>query len=161
MHTYPQNDTFLDHNLKLHKMIEMYSKYDNMHTNRILNALIYINNYVNLCTNCVLSRYLCVLSHPSPPLPFLLSFSPSGACMCVRGRVRLLLHSSSFSSLRAFILIFHSLSCVRAYIHEGEKLFSLDLPCPLAPLSLHRHVFLVLTSLSLSLSLSLISWEKG
>ena len=55
MHNYPQNAIFLDHNLKLHKMIEMYSKYDNMHTNRIFNALNCINNHVNLCINCMLS----------------------------------------------------------------------------------------------------------
>ena len=55
MHKYPQNDTFLDDNLNLHKMIEMHSKYDNMLTNRILNALNYINNHVNSCINCMLS----------------------------------------------------------------------------------------------------------
>ena len=47
MHNYPQNAIFLDHNIKLHKMIEMHSKYDNMHTNRIFNALICINNHIN------------------------------------------------------------------------------------------------------------------
>ena len=41
--------------MKLHKMIEMYLKYDNMHTNGIINALIYINNHVNSCINCMLS----------------------------------------------------------------------------------------------------------
>ena len=55
MHNYSQNDTFLDHNLKLHKRIEMHSKYDNMHTNRIFNALNYINNHVNSCINSMLS----------------------------------------------------------------------------------------------------------
>ena len=34
MHIYPQNAIVLDHNIKLHKIIEMHSKYDNMHTNR-------------------------------------------------------------------------------------------------------------------------------
>ena len=34
----------------------MYLEYDNMHTNRIFNALICINNYVNSCTNCMLSQ---------------------------------------------------------------------------------------------------------
>ena len=33
----------------------MYLKYDNMHTNKIFNALICINNHVNLCINCMLS----------------------------------------------------------------------------------------------------------
>ena len=55
MHNYPLNDTFLYHNLKLHKMIEMNSKYDNMHTNRIFNALNFINNRVNSCINFMLS----------------------------------------------------------------------------------------------------------
>ena len=39
-------------------MIEMHSKYDNMHTNRIVNALNYINNNVNSCINCMLSHIL-------------------------------------------------------------------------------------------------------
>ena len=30
-------------------MIEMYLKYDNMHTNGIINAFICINNHVNSC----------------------------------------------------------------------------------------------------------------
>ena len=54
MHNYPQNAIFLDHNLKLHKMIDMHLNYDNMHTNGIFNALIYINNHVNSCINCML-----------------------------------------------------------------------------------------------------------
>ena len=54
-HNYPQNAIFLYHYLKLHKMIEMQSKYDNMHTNRIFNTLNYINNHVNSCTNCMIS----------------------------------------------------------------------------------------------------------
>ena len=54
MHNYPSNDTFLDHNLKLHKMIEMHSKYDNMHTNGIYKGLICINNHINSCISCML-----------------------------------------------------------------------------------------------------------
>ena len=46
MYNYPQNDVFLDHNLKLYKRIEMYLKYDNMHTNVIINAFICINNHI-------------------------------------------------------------------------------------------------------------------
>ena len=34
----------------------MHLKYDSMHTNRIFNALNCINNHVNLCKNCMLSR---------------------------------------------------------------------------------------------------------
>ena len=55
MHNYPQNAIFLDHNLKLHKMIEMHLKYDNMHTNRIFNALSCSNNHVNSIINFMLS----------------------------------------------------------------------------------------------------------
>ena len=55
MHNYPQNAIFLDHNLKLHKMIDMHSKYDNMPTNRIFNVVICINDNLNSCTNFILS----------------------------------------------------------------------------------------------------------
>ena len=44
--------------MKLDKMIEMYLKYDNMHTYEIVNALIYINNHVNSCINCMLALLL-------------------------------------------------------------------------------------------------------
>ena len=47
---------FLDHNMKLYKMIEIYLNYDNMHTIRITNAFICINNHVNSCINSMLSR---------------------------------------------------------------------------------------------------------
>ena len=56
MHNYPQNDTFLDHNLKLHKTRDMHSKYDNMYTNRIFGTFIFSNNHVNSCTNYMLSH---------------------------------------------------------------------------------------------------------
>ena len=56
IHNYPQNVIFLYHNLKLHKMIDIYLKFDNMHTNKIFNALICINTRVNSCTNCMLSH---------------------------------------------------------------------------------------------------------
>ena len=48
-------DVFLDHNMKLWKMIEIYLKYDNMHTIRKINAFICINNHVNSCINSMLS----------------------------------------------------------------------------------------------------------
>ena len=57
MHNYPQNNIFLDHNLKLHKVIEIHLKYDCMHTNRIFNSLICINNHVNSCKNYMLSLH--------------------------------------------------------------------------------------------------------
>ena len=47
---------FLDHNMKLYKMIEIYIKYDNMHTFGIINAFICINNHVNSCINSMLSH---------------------------------------------------------------------------------------------------------
>ena len=39
MYNNPLNEIFLYHNLKLHRMIDMHSKYDNMHTNGIFNVL--------------------------------------------------------------------------------------------------------------------------
>ena len=41
--------------MKLSKIIEIYLKYDNMHTIRIINAFICINNHVNSCLKCMLS----------------------------------------------------------------------------------------------------------
>ena len=37
-------------------MIDMHSKYDNMHKNRMLYALICINNRIIACLNCMLSK---------------------------------------------------------------------------------------------------------
>ena len=42
--------------MKLYKMIEIYLKYDNMHTFGVINAVIWINNHVNLCINSMLSH---------------------------------------------------------------------------------------------------------
>ena len=44
--------------MKLCKMIEIYFKYDNMHTNGIINAFIFINNHVSSCIKCMLSSYI-------------------------------------------------------------------------------------------------------
>ena len=55
MHTYPEISVCLDHNMKLYKMIEIYLKYDNMHTYRVINAFIRINNHENSCINSILS----------------------------------------------------------------------------------------------------------
>ena len=41
--------------MKLHIMIEIYLKYDNMHTNGIINVFICVNNHVNLCIKYMLS----------------------------------------------------------------------------------------------------------
>ena len=46
---------FLDHNMKLYKMIEIYLKYDNMHIFGMINAFICINNHVISCINSMLS----------------------------------------------------------------------------------------------------------
>ena len=41
-------------------MIEIYLKYDNMHTFRVINAFICINNYVNSCIDRMLSHtFVC------------------------------------------------------------------------------------------------------
>ena len=42
--------------MKLCKMIEIYLKYDKMHTIRKISAFICINNHVNLCINSMLLR---------------------------------------------------------------------------------------------------------
>ena len=42
--------------MKLHKMIEMYLKYDNMHKNGTVNAFICINIHVNSYIKCILSK---------------------------------------------------------------------------------------------------------
>ena len=42
--------------MNLHKMIEIYLKYDNMHIIVMINALICINNYIITCINNMLSR---------------------------------------------------------------------------------------------------------
>ena len=41
--------------MNLHKMIEIYLKYDNMHIFVVINALICINNHVITCINIMLS----------------------------------------------------------------------------------------------------------
>ena len=59
MYNNPLIDVFLDHNVKLYKMIEIYLKYDNMHTFGIINAFICINNHVNSFINSMLSESTC------------------------------------------------------------------------------------------------------
>ena len=41
--------------MNLHKMIEIYLKYDNMHIFVVINALICINNHAITCINSMLS----------------------------------------------------------------------------------------------------------
>ena len=55
MHNYPQDDVFLDHNMKLQTMMEVYLKYDNMHINGTINVFICIKNHLNSCIKCILS----------------------------------------------------------------------------------------------------------
>ena len=47
------NDAFWDYNLKMYEIIDMHSKYDNMHKNRIFYAQ--ICNHIITCINCMLS----------------------------------------------------------------------------------------------------------
>ena len=47
--------------MKLHKMIEIYLKYDNMHIFGMINAFNCINNHINLCINSMLSCTKCML----------------------------------------------------------------------------------------------------
>ena len=49
MHNYPYNSAFWDYRLKLHEIVDMYSKYDNMHTTKMFYALICINNHAIAC----------------------------------------------------------------------------------------------------------------
>ena len=50
----PKNSVFWYYNLNLHRMINMHSKYDNMHKNRIFYALICVNNLIITCIDCML-----------------------------------------------------------------------------------------------------------
>ena len=50
--------------MKLYKMIEIYLKYDNMHTFGIINTFICINNHVNSCINSMLSVTMGALYRP-------------------------------------------------------------------------------------------------
>ena len=54
MHNYPWNNSFWYYNFKLHEMIDMHSKYDNMQNNEMFYELIYINNYIITYINCIL-----------------------------------------------------------------------------------------------------------
>ena len=48
--------------MKLYKMIEIYLKYDNMHTFGIINTFICINTHINSCINNMLSVVNCTRS---------------------------------------------------------------------------------------------------
>ena len=64
MHNYSKNNVFWDYNLKLNKMIDMHSKYDNMYKNGIFYALICINNHIIACINCMLLVLKpCIVAH--------------------------------------------------------------------------------------------------
>ena len=47
--------------MKWYEMIEIYFKYDNMHTFGIINAFICINNHVNSCINSMLLEGLVIM----------------------------------------------------------------------------------------------------
>ena len=57
------------YNLKLDRMINMHSKYVNMHMNDMFYALICINNHVIVSVSCMLSMDMCFRqphNHASP-----------------------------------------------------------------------------------------------
>ena len=57
-------------------MIDMYSKYDNMDKNGIFYALIFINNHIFACLDCMLSMVLSFTFKV-----FLMSFLRSFRCL--------------------------------------------------------------------------------
>ena len=54
MHDYPLNNKFLYYKFKLHRMIDMHSKYDTMHKNEMFYVLIFINNHIICVINFIL-----------------------------------------------------------------------------------------------------------
>ena len=56
--------------MNLHKMIEICSKDDNMHTFIMINALNCINNYVITCMNSMLSRVEDILPRARQQIRF-------------------------------------------------------------------------------------------
>ena len=61
MHNNRYFNVFLDHIMNLYKMIELLLKYDNMHIFVMINALIFMNNYVITCINSMLSRHMTII----------------------------------------------------------------------------------------------------
>ena len=53
-----KNSVVSDYNFKFHRMIYMHSKYDNIHKNGIVYALVYINNHIIRCKICMLLAIL-------------------------------------------------------------------------------------------------------
>ena len=51
----PKKTTFGDYNFKFHRMIDMRSKYDKMHKNGMVYALVCINNYIITSINYMLT----------------------------------------------------------------------------------------------------------
>ena len=47
-------------------MLDMHSKYDNRHKNGMFYALIYINNQIIACVNCMLSAMWHNFCHSTP-----------------------------------------------------------------------------------------------
>ena len=63
-------------------MIEIYLKYDNMHTFGIINALNCINNHVNSCINSMLSPDFSPLVVFPDPFPLVPSPPPPLSSLC-------------------------------------------------------------------------------
>ena len=53
----PKNYEFWDDNLNFDRMIDMHSKCDNMHKNKMFYVLIFINFYTITWIHCMLSVY--------------------------------------------------------------------------------------------------------
>ena len=49
-----KNSTFLDYNFNFHRMINIHSKYGNLHKNGVFYALICINNHIITCIDYML-----------------------------------------------------------------------------------------------------------
>ena len=56
MYNYLENNVFRNYNFKLHRIIDMHSKYDKMHKNGMFYALICINIHVIISISCILSK---------------------------------------------------------------------------------------------------------
>ena len=53
----PKNSAFWYYNFKFYIMIDIHSKYDNMHENEMFYVLVCINNHIIICINFMLSLY--------------------------------------------------------------------------------------------------------
>ena len=72
---------FLDYNLNFHKMIDMHSKYDNMHKNGMFYALIFINILKITCINCMILEGILIRGVSSINDPHKLFFDGDSSFM--------------------------------------------------------------------------------